>query len=77
MLNIMYILFQVSSIFLISVACVEINRENNTRQYADTQLTDDYGRPFIIIPEESNNTDDNIFSEEKELEKKNYQRKKV
>tara|TARA_B100000768_G_C11279013_1_gene377469 strand:- start:1458 stop:2234 length:777 start_codon:yes stop_codon:yes gene_type:complete len=86
MMNIIYILFQVSSFILISLACIDINRENNTRQYADTQytdtqytdtqLTDNDGNSFIIITNEDNIishefTDKNIFNEfKKVLEKK-------
>tara|TARA_B110000977_G_scaffold200079_1_gene289375 strand:- start:529 stop:1305 length:777 start_codon:yes stop_codon:yes gene_type:complete len=59
MMNIIYILFQVSSFVLISLACIDINREDNTRQYVDTQLTDNDGNSFIIITNE-----DDIISEE-------------
>lgn len=48
MMNIMYILFQVSGLFLISLACIDINREENIIHHADTQLTDNEGRPFIV-----------------------------
>jgi len=41
-------LFQVSSLFLISLTCFDIKRDKNIIHYADTQLTDNEGRPFIV-----------------------------